>query len=95
MALVPNEYMWAVTYNSRDDGHRLVAAYFKERSDADLHCKQTDHGIDQQVVQTTLWQEDGRWYVVSQREVEVDEPLIRKRAISKLSEEEKRVLGIG
>ena len=72
-----NGYIWAVTYISRDDGHRLTAAYFRDKGDADTYCATTAHGDDQQVVQTTLWQDGDRWYKVERREVEVDVMLSR------------------
>jgi hypothetical protein len=90
------EYLWAVTYTSRDDGHRLTAAVFTDRKEADKYCRERAFGIDQKVVQSSLWMDtdSGKYYEVTKREVDVDGPVHRERAWAKLSPAERNALGV-
>lgn len=90
------EYLWAVTYTSRDDGHRLTAAVFTDQKEADKYCRERAFGEKQAVVQTSLWKNEwsGKFYEVSMREVHVDQPLHRKRGLEKLTEQERNALGV-
>ncbi len=92
--LKSNDYMWAITCLSPDDGHRVTVAYFSKKEEADKLCGTKAYGKDQAVVQCTLWTDGDHWYQVEMREVGVDTSLIRQRAMAKLSDEEKRVLGL-
>ena len=90
------ECLWAVTYTSRDDGHRITADVFSERSEAERFCRKNRYGHDQRVVQTSLWQDtlNGKYYRLSMSEVAVDSPLLRERALAKLTPDEKGALGL-
>jgi hypothetical protein len=90
------EYLWAVTYTSRDDGHRLTAAVFTDRKEAEKHCRERAFGIDQKVVQSSLWMDtdSGKYYEITKREVDVDGPVHRERAWAKLSPAERKALGV-
>ena len=95
MRLEQDEYVWAVTFTSRDDGHRCTAAYFSDRGEADLFCRERVFGDDQTVVQTTLWKDAaGTFFQVRYTPVKVDENVHRREALKKLSVAEKRALGL-
>ena len=95
MRLQEDEYIWAVTFTSRDDGHRCTAAYFTDQREADRFCRERAYGDDQRVVQTTLWKDgDGNFYEVRYTPINVDEHVHRREALRKLSDAEKRALGV-
>ncbi len=88
--------LWAVTYINRDDGHRMTAAVFTDRNQADVYSRATRFGNHQSISQVSLWKDavSGKFYEISKREVFVDLPLHRKRALEKLTEEERSALGV-
>jgi hypothetical protein len=89
------EYLWSVTFTSRDDGHRCTAAWFTDRDEAEAFCRRERYGDDQRVVQTSLWRsDDGEYFEVSVRAVPVDEHVHRRNAMQKLSPSEMRALGL-
>ena len=96
--LKQNEYLWAVTFISRDDGHTCEAFVFSDMDQASQYVREhrSQLGDDPRVVQTTLWQdtETKKFYRLSMTEVKVDEPIIRQRALARLSQEERDVLRI-
>lgn len=95
MQLSENEYIWAVTYTSRDDGHRCTAAYFTDQREADSFCRDRAYGDNQRVVQMTLWSDsEGNFYEVRYMPINVDEHVHRREALKKLSDAEKRAIGV-
>lgn len=91
MTLTENEYIWAVSTVSGDDGTTNFVAYFTDHDKADKHAA----CIGGRVVQTTLWKgSDGRWYRLPfMSKVLVDAPT-REEALKKLTDVEREVLGI-
>jgi len=96
MQLRENNYIWAVTYISRDDGHRVTAAYFTQRKTAEEFCQSRAYGDQQTVVQTSLMQDmsSGRFFEVKTREVKVDEQVHRESALKKLTPQERDALSV-
>lgn len=100
--LAEYEYIWAVTYTSPDDGHRLTAEYFSEKGAADKFAGTLEQRNNPQVVQTTLWHDqrtpsERTWYTFkngSPSEVMVDRVLKRQSAVSKLTPAERKALGV-
>lgn len=94
MTLTCYEYIWCVTYTSVDDGYRLTAAYFTDRDEAEFYKNNTKL-FKAEIVQGTLYQDDtGRWYKATLSEVSVDKEVLKRNAISKLTAEEIKALGL-
>lgn len=95
MILRQDEYIWAVTFISPDDGHRCTAAYFTSQQEAHVFSHKKTFGDDQRVVQTTLWKDDSNnFYEVRYTPIEVDKQVHIRNALKKLSYNEKQALGI-
>lgn len=102
MTLTEYDGVWAVTFESLDDGHRLTADYFTDKSEADEFAGRFRGGKDPRVVQVSLWHTcdnpcNRKWYKIEgSRHVEVlvDRQYYRKSGLEKLSPQEKRALGI-
>lgn len=88
MQLTRYEYIWAVTYESKDDGHRLTDSYWTDINKAEQRAKK----INGSLVQIDLFNGLGKWYKVEYKEVEVD-PLSKEEVLKKLSEKERKALG--
>lgn len=88
--LQPNEYVWVVT-GASNDGDRQPLAYF---SDLDSAKEFASRQFLREVHQTTLYFDGTDYFKVKMERVEVDKEKVREQALSKLSEEEKRVLGL-
>ena len=89
MILTKNEYIWGVSVVSRDDGYAAYVAYYTDADDARRHAER----VNGAVVQTTLWSDGSRWYVAEPHEVPVDAPT-RGEVLAKLSDKERKVLGL-
>lgn len=102
MTLTEYDGIWSVTYESLDDGHRLVADYFTDKAEADAFAGEFRGGRDPRVVQTVLWHTadhptNRRWYRFegsNRVEVMVDRQFYRKTGLAKLSPQERRALGV-
>lgn len=87
-------YIWAVRYIS-GDGYCDTAAYFTDQTEAEKFCRQHKHGNQQQVVQVTLWvDDDENYYDIKATRIDVYQDLHFRSAMAKLSDQEKRALGI-
>lgn len=89
-----DEYIWAVNGVSPDDGHNVTLAYFSNRDDADKYARERQ-SYKAIAVQTTLYKSGGRYYLVRMEEVQVDELIHYQNALAKLTEQERRALGVG
>ena len=95
MVLTKQEYTWAITYESADDGARVVHSYWTSVSEANTYCSTHAVGKEQAVVQCELWKDNnGGWWLVSLRPVSVDMEKHRVSALAKLTPDEKRALGL-
>ena len=94
--LQEKDCLWAITYTSRDDGHRLQGPVFSHFQVAHSFSDQNSYGLDQQVTQTRLWYDPQthRYYKIHKEEVKVDEETNKAEGLKKLSIEEKRALGL-
>lgn len=85
-----NEYIWAVSIVSPDDGHRITVSYWTDQRKADADARKRGG----KVYQTSLWKDSsGRYYHLLTEEVGVDLP-DRRDVLDKLSPAERKVLGI-
>lgn len=91
--LTENEYIWAVNCVSQDDRTINTIAWFTQRREAEHFCD-LNPGPRWSIVQTTLWEGNGKWYALEMREVFVDMEVHKRTAIAKLTEAEKAALGL-
>lgn len=96
MDYLERKYLWKVTYTDKTDGTRGVAAYFTNKNDAERYCREECRGSDPAVLQASLWvgQDDGLFYQVTAKQIPVDVSAHRRRALEKLTADEKLALGI-
>jgi hypothetical protein len=102
MTLTEYDGIWEVTYESLDDGHRLVADYFTTKGEADTFAREFRGGRDPRVVQTVLWHTadhptNRQWFKFEggrRVEVMVDRQYYRRSGLAKLSPQERRALGV-
>ncbi len=89
-----NDYIWAVSYESPDDGLCNYLAFFSNEQAAQKYLESLERrSYRYAVVQTTLYYEDGRYYRIRKEEVFVDVPS-REDVLAKLTLAEQRVLGL-
>ena len=95
MTLERREYLWAVAYESRDDGHRVTAAVFTDREEAERFRKEGGEH-NSAVVQTSLWYcpNTEKYFEAKLTTVPVDNHTIRQRALAKLTAQERDALGV-
>lgn len=88
------ECCWAVTAISPDDGHRVPVAYFTDLRQANDY-EYRHSGLEQPaVVQVELYKEGERYYKITKTEVQVNLEPLRRSALAKLTDAEKRALGV-
>lgn len=88
------ENTYVVTIQSPDDGHRVEVAYFSSLTAANDYAAKNS-GVYATVLHANLWKgEDGECYKVSRERVLLDEDMLRQRALEKLTEREKKALGL-
>lgn len=93
--LVHRSDLWAVTCTSADDGHRFQAAVFTCRDAAEDYRDSMNQESKPAVVPAELWMDEfGRFYKLQSTPVPVDLHLLRKQALAKLSNAERRALGL-
>ena len=90
MTLTKNEYIWAVSTVSKDDGNTYYWSYWTDYEKANKEAiKSGGH-----VVQTTLWSDEtGSYYECNPREILVDPPN-KSEVLNKLTKKERQVLGL-
>jgi hypothetical protein len=90
-SLVLNEYVWAVSVVSKDDGHTFYAAHFTDHSEAEKAARR----LGGNVVQTSLYfdRATGTYYKARLERVPVDLP-DRDEVLARLSPAEREALGI-
>ncbi len=90
MTLTEFEYIWGVSEISKDDGHTVVRSRFTNKGEADNFARE----VGGHTFQETLWKgSDGEFYKVTKTLMAVDMPR-KKDVLAKLTEKEKRVLGL-
>lgn len=89
--LEEEEYIWAVSQISPDDGTNNFVAFFTKMDRAEKLAAKLRPAST--VVQTTLWRDGDRYYRVTMHEVIVDAPT-RQEVLAKLNEKERLVLGL-
>ena len=93
MILKENEYIWKITYLDPNDGYRNVHSYWTDRSKADAKLRTLPKNWDATILQDTLYEsENGNFYEVKYREVQVDTPT-KEEILKKLTPKERKVLG--
>ena len=93
--LIHRSDLWAVTCTSKDDGRRFQAAVFTCRDAAEDYGLSMDPKSEPSVVPAELWMDEfGRFYKLQSTPVPVDLHLLRKQALAKLSNAERRALGL-
>lgn len=88
--LQPHEYIWIVT-GASNGGDRQPLAYFSDLESAEKFAARQ---FLREVHQTTLYFDGTDYFKVKMERVEVDKEKIREQALSKLTKQEKRVLGL-
>jgi hypothetical protein len=91
--------IYQVTYESEDDGHRVVAQMFSAESDARKFLKKIELGGKYKspaVVSAFVTKENGKYFpdVDWRNQLPVDHEIIKAAALEKLTKEEKEVLGL-
>lgn len=91
--LTKDEYIWAVSVVSKDDGYSGYHSYFTKKDQADKMAQR----INGTVVQTQLWLDEfGEYYQINNNYINpimVDAPE-REEILKKLSQKERKVLGL-
>lgn len=86
--------VWRITWISEDDGTQSGGPFFFTKEDAENYS--VTHGIDQKVVPVTVLCSDcgSRWYRAQLTEIAIDEHIHRESAMKKLTNLERKALGI-
>lgn len=91
MATLEEAYVWQVTVESKDDGHTVLHGYY---SDMDKAAK-IARKIGGKYMSAVLYKNStGQHYEVQTKAVDLDREMIREQALSKLTWDERRALGV-